>query len=83
MGSNKMSVLLVNLLFWVVAVLLHPLTNLLPTGNGETPKIFSLLIPLGFIGLAFGSTYLMWQAMASQGTGGQADPTARTDLARR
>ncbi len=72
MGSSKKSLLVVNALYWVVAVLLHPLANLLPTGSGETPKIFSLLIPLMFIGLAFGSTYMMWQAIASQGTGQQA-----------
>jgi len=64
MGSSKKSFLVVNVLFWVVAVLLNPLANLLPTGSGETPKILSLLIPLMFIGLAFGSTYLMWRAMA-------------------
>ena len=83
MGSSKKSFLVVNVLFWVVAVLLHPLANLLPAGSGETPKIFSLLIPLMFIGLAFGSTYLMWRAMASQGMGQQAEPTAVPDAARR
>jgi len=68
MGSSKRSFLVVNVLFWAVAALLHPLANLLPTGSGETPKIFSLLIPLAFIGLAYGSTHLMWRAMASQRT---------------
>ena len=72
MGSSKRSFLVVNVLFWVVAALLHPLANLLPTGSGETPKLFSLLIPLAFIGLAYGSTTLMWRAMASQSTGRQA-----------
>lgn len=79
MGSSKKSVLVVNVLFWVVAALLHPLANLLPTGSGETPKIYSLLIPMGFIGLAFGSTHLMSRAMASLGTGEQAEPNAAPD----
>ena len=83
MGSHKKSLLVVNVLYWVLAVLLHPLSNLLPTNNGETPKIYSLLIPLMFIGLAFGSTHLMWRAMASQGTGEQDEPTAAPDPSRR
>jgi hypothetical protein len=68
MGSSKTGYLVVNVLFWVVAALLHPLSSLLPTGSGETPKIFSLLIPLAFIGLAYGSTTLVWRAMSSHGT---------------
>lgn len=67
MGSSKKSLLVVNVLFCVVAAALYPLDNLRPTGSGETPKIFSLLIPLAFVGLAYGSTNLMWRAMASQG----------------
>jgi hypothetical protein len=81
MGSSKKSSLVVNVLIWLVAGLLHPLANLLPKPNGETPKIFSLLIPLAFIGLAYLSTYLIWQAMASQGAGQKAEPT--DDPARR
>ena len=76
MRSSKKSLLVVNVLYWLVAVLLHPLSNLLRTNSGETPKIYSLLIPLIFIGLAFGSTYLMWRAMASQSTGEQDALTA-------
>jgi hypothetical protein len=68
MGSGKKSVLVVNVLFWVVAALLHPLARLLPTNSGEPPKIYSLLIPLAFIGLAYGSTLLMWRAIATNGT---------------
>jgi hypothetical protein len=67
MSSGKRNILVVNVLFWIVAALLHPLANLLPTGSGETPRIFSLLIPLAFVGLAYGSTSLMSRAMQSQG----------------
>ena len=66
MNSSKRQVLVVNVLFWVVAAMLHPLASLIVTGSGETPKIFSLLIPLAFIGLAYGSTILLWRAMATQ-----------------
>lgn len=76
METVKKKILLVNMLFWVVAALLQPLAGLLPTGSGETPKIFSLLIPLAFIGLAYGSTILLWRAMASQGAGPAAEPAA-------
>jgi hypothetical protein len=67
MTSSKRRFLVVNVLYWVVAALVHPLTNLLPTGSGEPPKFLELLIPLVFVGLAFGSTYLMSRALSLQG----------------
>ena len=66
MTPNKKSHLVVNVLYWVVAALLYPLASLLPTESGEPPKIVSLLIPLAFVGLAFGSTVLLARATASQ-----------------
>ena len=66
MTSTKKSYLVVNVLYWVTAALLYPLSNLLPTSSGEPPKIFTVLIPLTFVGLAFGSTWLMGRAIASQ-----------------
>lgn len=77
MGSSKNKLVVVNILYWVVAMLLHPLFSLLPTPSGEAPKIYSFLIPVMFIGLAFGSTHMLWQALTSQGTGkpeGQTPP---------
>lgn len=71
MGSSKKKLVVVNILYWVVAMLLHPLFNLLPTPSGEAPKIYSFLIPLIFIGLAFGSTHMMWQALTAQGSSKQ------------
>lgn len=59
--ANK-NLLIVNVLYWLVGALLYPLANLLPDGTGETPKIFSLLIPLVFVGLAFGSTWMLARA---------------------
>ncbi len=67
MGSSKKSVLVVNVLFWVVAALLHPLAGLLPGANGEPPKIFSLLIPFIFMLLALGSTAMVARALADPG----------------
>lgn len=67
MSASKKNVLVVNVLFWVVAALLHPLANLLPTGSGETPKVFSLLIPIFFMLLAFGSTVMVARALADPG----------------
>jgi hypothetical protein len=59
--SNK-GVLVVNMLFWVVGALLYPLASILPTGSGETPRIYSVLIPIFFAMLAFGSTYMLARA---------------------
>lgn len=59
MASAKKTYIVVNVLYWIVAAILYPLASILPTGSGEQPKILSLLIPLIFIGLAFGSTILM------------------------
>lgn len=66
MASSKKSYLVVNVLFWVVAALIHPLVGLLPTGSGQPPKIYELLIPMAFAGLAFGSTVLLAKASASR-----------------
>jgi uncharacterized membrane protein (DUF4010 family) len=49
--------------FWFVAMLLHPLIRVLPTGSGSPPKIFEMLIPVFFIMLAGGSTYLLKAAI--------------------
>jgi hypothetical protein len=67
MSASKKNVLVVNVLFWTVAALLHPLTRLLPTGSGETPKVYSLLIPIVFVLLAFGSTSMIARALAQHG----------------
>lgn len=55
----------VNLAFWIFAMLLHPLVGILPTGSGAPPKIFELLIPIIFILLAGGSTYLLNTAIGN------------------
>lgn len=64
MSASKKKVLVVNVLFWIVAALIHPLAGLLPTGSGETPKVYSLLIPILFLLLAFGSTVMVARALA-------------------
>ena len=69
MAASRKNVLVVNVLYWVVAALLHPLASLLPTGSGETPKVFSLLIPILFLGLAFGSTAMVARALAKPDAG--------------
>ncbi len=66
MAAPKNNLLVANVLFWAVAALLHPLASLVPTGSGETPKIFSLLIPILFLILAFGSTFMMARALGQQ-----------------
>jgi hypothetical protein len=38
-------------------------SKMLPTGAGSPPKIFEVLIPIVFILLAGGSTYLLKAAM--------------------
>ena len=66
MESPKKNVLVVNVLFWVVAALLHPLASLVPTGTGETPKIFGVLIPILFLLLCMGSTTMIARAMGAR-----------------
>ena len=66
MATSNKNVLVVNVLFWVVAAMLHPLARLVPTGTGEPPKVFSLLIPIFFILLAFGSTAMFAKALGQQ-----------------
>ena len=69
MPTSKKKVLLVNVLYWVVAALLHPPASLLPTGSGDTPKFFSLLIPIVFLLLAVFSTAMVARALAEPGAG--------------
>lgn len=56
---EKKKLILVNLAYWIVATLVHPIAAILPTASGNPPKIFSLLIPLFFLMLAAASTYLL------------------------
>ncbi|MCX6849233.1 MAG: hypothetical protein NTY98_09965 [Verrucomicrobia bacterium] len=58
-------IITVNLALWIVALLLHPLFRMLPTGSGTPPKIFELLIPIFFIMLAGASTYLLKAAIGT------------------
>ena len=57
--SNKKKLIMVNLAVWIVAILTHPLVQMLPNDSGSPPKIFSLLIPIFFMALAGVSTYLL------------------------
>ncbi len=66
MAASSKKLLVVNVLYWVVAALLHPVASLVPSNSGDAPKVLSLLIPMIFIGLAFGSTYMMARAAGSQ-----------------
>ena len=50
--SEKKKLITINLAVWAVAILTHPLAQMLPTGSGSPPKIFSLLIPIFFMALA-------------------------------
>ena len=63
MSKNKRNLLITNVMFWVVGALLHPVSQIVPTGSGDTPKIFSLLIPIMFMLLAFGSTSMLSRAI--------------------
>lgn len=64
--AHAKKIVLVNLAFWFVAMLLHPLIQSLPTGSGSPPKIFEFLIPVFFIMLAGGSTYLLRAAIGKR-----------------
>jgi len=57
--SERKKLITTNLAVWGIAILTHPLAQLLPTGSGSPPKIFSLLIPIFFMALAGVSTYLL------------------------
>ena len=57
--SEKQKLIAVNLAVWAVAILTHPLVQMLPTSSGSPPKFFSFLIPIFFMSLACVSTYLL------------------------
>ena len=64
--AHAKKIVLVNLAFWFVAMVVHPLIQSLPTGSGSPPKIFEFLIPVFFIMLAGGSTYLLRAAIGKR-----------------
>ena len=53
-------------MFWIVAGLVHPVAGLLTSSSGDTPKFFTLLIPVMFVGLAFGSTWMVSRALSER-----------------
>jgi len=57
--SAEKKTVLVNLAYWLVAILVHPVIQMLPSGSGATPKFFEFLVPVLMIGLALGSTLLL------------------------
>jgi hypothetical protein len=64
--AHAKKIVLVNFVFWFVAMLLHPLIQWLPIGSGSPPKIFEFLIPVFFVMLAGGSTYLLRAAIGKR-----------------
>lgn len=55
--------IVINLAYWLVAMLIHPVLRLIPTSTGSPAKIFEFLVPLFFIMLAAGSTWILKTAM--------------------
>lgn len=68
MSKSGKNVLVVNVMYWIVAASIHPVASLLTAKSGEPPKIFGVLIPIMFLGLAFGSTVMIARAMGQQKT---------------
>jgi hypothetical protein len=64
MTNRNKKLLVVNMFYWVAAVLARPLASLLPTSSGLPPKVFELLIPLFYVMLAFGSTAMFARALS-------------------
>ncbi|MEO1498019.1 MAG: hypothetical protein AAFV43_12810 [Planctomycetota bacterium] len=56
-----------NILLWIVAALLYPLSDLVTAESGEPPKFFSVLIPLVFLMLACASTAMIGKASKDPG----------------
>ena len=61
--SEAKKIIAVNIAFWLVAMLIHPVLRMLPTSSGTPPKIFEVLAPLLFLMLAAGSTDLLRAAI--------------------
>jgi uncharacterized membrane protein (DUF4010 family) len=57
--AEKKKLITINAVLWIIAMLVHPIAQILPTGSGSPPKIFELLIPIFLVMLAGVSTYLL------------------------
>jgi hypothetical protein len=62
--SSVRKILYVNLAYWFVAVLVHPAARLMESAAGRPVKILEFFIPMFFIALAAGSTYMIKSALA-------------------
>ena len=62
--SAARKLLYVNLAYWLVAMLVHPAARLLESSAGKPVKILEVFVPLVFMALAAGSTFLMKSALA-------------------
>jgi hypothetical protein len=69
MKTSEKNIILVNVLLWIAAILLHPILESLPTSSGGPPKICSLLIPIFSLMLAGASTYLLNSAFEKSKVG--------------
>ena len=61
--ADKKKLLITNAALWIAAILLPPLSRILPTGPGGPPKIYEVLIPVLVLMLAGASTYLLSAAI--------------------
>ena len=63
MTKEEKKLVMANAALWIIAILTHPVSRLVPTGSGDPPKIFSLMIPLFFLMLGAVSTWFLRTAL--------------------
>ena len=61
--AHAKKIVLVNLAYWFVAMLLHPLIQSLPTGSDSPYKTKECVIPVHFVMPACSSNYLQQVAI--------------------
>ena len=66
MSAKKKHLLMTNMVFWVIAMLMRPLIEMIPTSSGEMPKIFNLLIPMFFLMMGAATTSMISSAVGDK-----------------
>ena len=60
---NSKKLIIGNIVLWLFAALIYPISHWIPTGSGMPPKIFEVLIPVIVILMGFASTSFLRAAI--------------------
>ena len=67
-NTNSKRLITGNIVLWLFAALVYPVSHWIPTGSGSPPKIFEVLIPVIVIMMGLASTSFLRVALRKGGS---------------